>query len=67
MNKCIYIYIVVYSVKYVHDSGFDVCGLGYCMGTGEINSPGVGVTKTPFVNFSVTRIFAPAKVYITFF
>ena len=29
--------------------------------------PGVGVTKVPFVNFSVSKIFDLAKVPVTFF
>ena len=32
----------------------------------ENSQPGVGVTKAPFVNFSVSKIFDLAKVHVRF-
>ena len=42
-----------------HISGFYLAHLG-CR-------PGVGVTKAPFVNFSVSKMFDLAKVHVTVF
>ena len=37
------------------------------IGTRKFQAPGVGVTKAPFVNFSVSKIFDPTKVPVRFF
>ena len=58
--------VYIFNIQIHHDEVWP-SPLHVIAGHGYFSPTGVGVTKAPFVNFSVSEIFDPAKVPARFF